>query len=175
MIVTAAHVVRDAHVWGQIITIHNVAGSASVTLLPNERGLDLHPSLDSAFVTGGLQAFVGNALPTEPIEIVPPQRIVKPGVEVGWLGFPYLVSPELCFFSGHISAVVDGRYFIDGVAIEGVSGGPAFLYRNVDPTGLYILGSISAYRPNRATGETLPGLLVADNSSWAHRLGNRTA
>jgi len=43
---------------------------------------------------------------------------------------------------------------VDGVAINGVSGGPALSTMG----GLFLMGVVSAYIPNRATGETLPGL-----------------
>ena len=53
-------------------------------------------------------------------------------------------------------------YFLDGVAINGVSGGPAFhlLDSQEEPC---ITGIVSAYIPNVATGSTLPGLSVARN------------
>lgn len=88
------------------------------------------------------------------------------GVAVGWLGYPNpeVVDGELCcFFSGHISGIRGSRYFIDGVAIHGVSGGPVFL-----PTsdGIpMVIGCISQYRPNISHGAALPGLLIADNAS----------
>jgi len=43
------------------------------------------------------------------------------------------------------------------VAINGVSGGPAFSIVKGD---IYIIGVVSSYVPNRATGETLPGLSI---------------
>ena len=48
-------------------------------------------------------------------------------------------------------------YLVDGVAINGVSGAPAFF---IDPktSELKICGVISNYYPNRSTGEALPGL-----------------
>lgn len=171
-IATAAHVVRDARTWGQAVTVHHDAFDGPATLLPHQIGITLHATLDSAGLTFNLPRLVRDTFPTEPLGFVPPDAAVKPGVEVGWLGYPYLVpGAPLCFFSGHVSAYVDERYFIDGVAIGGVSGGPAFLYRNLEPAGLHILGSITAYHPSReGTGETNPGLSVADNVSWAHGL-----
>ena len=47
---------------------------------------------------------------------------------------------------------------MDGVAINGVSGGPAFC-GEADGT-VTLTGVLSAYIPNRATGEALPGLAV---------------
>jgi hypothetical protein len=47
------------------------------------------------------------------------------------------------------------------VAINGVSGGPAF---HVDEQGRpLLLGVVSAYLPNKAVGGTLPGLAVVQH------------
>ena len=61
---------------------------------------------------------------------------------------------KLCFFSGRVSAYLaeENAYLVDGVAINGVSGGPAF-----HETGK-IIGLVTAYIVNRATGEALPGV-----------------
>jgi hypothetical protein len=47
-------------------------------------------------------------------------------------------------------------YLIDGVAINGVGGGPVFAALKNDQPQL--LGTISAYMPNRMRGDALPGL-----------------
>jgi hypothetical protein len=75
-------------------------------------------------------------------------------------------SNTLCFFSGNISARIQKAYLIDGVAINGVSGGPV-IYSATANT-IQIVGDVSAYRPNRATGEALPGLLVARDLTHFH-------
>lgn len=78
------------------------------------------------------------------------------GSEVGILGFPGLVEPELCFFKGSVSGFLNQppTYLIDGVAINGVSGGPAFDSR------AHLIGLVSAYIPNRVDeSTTLPGLM----------------
>jgi len=103
--------------------------------------------------------------PEIPIQLLPTDRRLPIGREVGWLGYPAIAPYTLCFFSGNVSAFEDWRnaYLIDGVAINGVSGGPV-IYS--DPTdGVQIVGSISAYRANRATGEVLPGLSIAQDVS----------
>lgn len=173
-IITAAHVVRDAHAWEQSITVHHSAfEGGSVQLTPDiEKRVVFHNFLDSACLGFALPNLIGNAFPEEPIELVPPGETIKEGVEVGWLGYPYLApGGTLCFFSGHISARLEGRYFVDGVAVHGVSGGPAFYFDlgstsdNI-PARLRILGSITAYSPDRASRDVLPGLMVADNASW---------
>ena len=62
-------------------------------------------------------------------------------------------------------------YLIDGVAIHGVSGGPVFFLTDTD--GVQIVGIVSAYQANRATGESLPGLLIAQDVSHFHNLESR--
>ena len=86
---------------------------------------------------------------------------------MGWLGYPAIPRASLCFFSGRISAWVEAEnaYLVDGVAINGVSGGPAFII-----TGAMLVGVVSAYIPNRATGEPLPGLAVVRNVNQFHDL-----
>ena len=74
----------------------------------------------------------------------------------------------MCFFSGCISARREERkaYLIDGVSINGVSGGPVFYSTETD--GVEIVGIVSAYKANRATGSSLPGLLIAQDVSHFH-------
>jgi hypothetical protein len=50
--------------------------------------------------------------------------------------------------------------------LHGVSGGPVF--HCPDPEQPQIIGSVSAYHANRATGEALPGLLRAQDVSHFH-------
>lgn len=90
------------------------------------------------------------------------------GVDIGWLGFPAIEPDSLCFFAGTVSARQANRnaYLIDGVAINGVSGGPVF--HCPTPETVQIIGCVSAYHANRATGETLPGLLRAQDVSHFH-------
>lgn len=176
-IATAAHVVRNASTWRQTITIHHDAFTEPLMLWPQDRTVGLHPQLDSAYLSADLPELRDDTFPEEPIELVPLDRNIRQGVEVGWLGYPYMVpNGALCFFCGHVSAHGDQRYFIDGVSIPGVSGGPAFCMASAgrgEPERLTILGSITAYSPNRADGEALPGLMVADNcTGWPGILRN---
>jgi secreted trypsin-like serine protease len=57
-------------------------------------------------------------------------------------------------------------YLIDGVAINGVSGGPVIFSSDTD--GVQFVGIVSAYRASRNRGEALPGLLVAQDVSHFH-------
>ncbi len=94
------------------------------------------------------------------------------GNKIGWLGFPAIPTASLCFFAGDVSAWVQSlsAYLVDGVAINGVSGGPAFHILEFDPGAVWIIGVFSAYMPNRATGEVLPGLSVVRDVSQFHEL-----
>ena len=60
---------------------------------------------------------------------------------------------------------------IDGVAINGVSGGPVLHATEAD--GIQIVGTVTEYHPNRATGEALPGLLIAQDVSHFHEVASR--
>ena len=98
-------------------------------------------------------------MPGLPMPVVPFLERDDPplavGMGVGWLGFPRIHN-DLCFFSGRVSAIIDADHFlVDGTPIHSVSGGPAFLATD---TGPKIVGSITAYRPNRLGHDTFPGL-----------------
>ena len=173
---TAAHVVRDAVAWKQAIRIHHPAFENPLTWLDGARTAILHPQLDSAYVAGPLpESFASAALPAEAINHVPTSTTVKPGVEVGWMGYPSVApSAKPSFFCGHVSQYDESnrRYFIDGVAIPGVSGGPAFLYHpGAGYERIYILGSITAYASDSSGGTSTPGLMVADECGhWQETL-----
>jgi hypothetical protein len=109
------------------------------------------------------------------LPLFPHDSMLAKGSDIGWLGFPGIVEPEICFFHGHVSGYINDppTYLVDGVAINGVSGGPAFDNR------CHVVGLVSAYVPNRVDEKTtLPGLmaLVPINAIryWMeHRLGAR--
>jgi Trypsin-like peptidase domain len=89
------------------------------------------------------------------LPVFPEDFILARGAEIGWLGFPGIVHPELCFFSGHISGYNHDppAYLVDGVAINGVSGGPVF------DENCNLVGMMTAYLPNRVNKSmVLPGL-----------------
>jgi hypothetical protein len=163
-IATAAHVVDHAHYWEQPIRITSVASGRTVLIRPADRAVFLDEGRDTAavlFETGEL------GLPNSPIELINEGSVLRIGNTIGWLGFPAVAGTELCFFTGTISALTqeDSAYFVDGVAINGVSGGPAFSIVGGAP---FIIGVVSAYIPNRATGETLPGLGIVRDVAQFH-------
>jgi hypothetical protein len=91
-------------------------------------------------------------LPTYPWDSQLPR-----GAEIGWVGFPALAQSQYCFFKGVISGYLNSppTYLVDGVATNGVSGGPALDDR------AHIVGLVSSYIPNRLDEHTsLPGMLA---------------
>lgn len=168
-IATAAHVVDYAHYWEMPIRIFHPHSRTSVLVRPDERAINLDSGLDSAAIVinrGDL------ALPSKTLPLVEKGYFIKPGVEVGWLGFPALHQADVCFFSGRISVYSEegNRYLVDGVAINGVSGGPAFRLAAESPE---MIGIVSAYMANRATGESLPGLAVLQDVSKFYDITER--
>lgn len=161
-IATAHHVVAHADQWLQPIRISHYTTNTNAFLRDSDRVIWVDENKDSAvilFNVGDLQ------LPEQPVQLLPTDNRLPIGVEVGWLGYPGLAAYTLCFFSGNVSAWQDFRnaYLIDGVAINGVSGGPVIYSTDGTAANVSIVGTISAYRANRATGETLPGLSIAQD------------
>jgi hypothetical protein len=164
-IATAYHVVRHSEQWQEPIRITHYPSSTNAFLREDDRVIFPAPGKDSAVLlvrAGQLQ------FPEQPIPLLPTDHRLPLGMEVGWLGYPAIASATLCFFSGNVSAWQESRsaYLIDGVAINGVSGGPV-LY-STPAEGAQIVGAISAYRVNRASGEALPGLSIAQDVSHFH-------
>jgi hypothetical protein len=174
-VATAAHVISYAHEWEQSIKLEYFSTEPSLVprlpqsflLRPEDRVIHIDHSKDTAaivFNAGNL-----NLPAIKPHDLIEEGNVIKVGVEVGWMGFPAVSPNNLCFFSGRISCLLESEsaYLVDGVAINGVSGGPAIwlLYDNVR-----YIGVVSAYIPNRATGEVLPGLAVVRHVSQFHGL-----
>jgi hypothetical protein len=169
-IATAYHVVRDTEEWKQPIRIQHYPSATTAFLSEKDRVIYYDAVNDSAVIllpVGELQ------LPETPKPLLPTDRVLSIGAEVGWLGFPAIVSNTLCFFSGNISAWQEFRrtYLIDGVAISGVSGGPVLYTSQTE--GVQIVGTISAYRAGTAGGGTTPGLAFAQDVSHFHDVVGR--
>jgi hypothetical protein len=165
-VATAAHVVDQAHYWEQPIRITHYASGKTVVLRVSERAMFLDEPKDTAavmFQKGELP------FPEKPLDLAPENKVLKVGHEIGWVGFPAVAPNDLCFFSGRVSASRKGgeEYLVDGVAINGVSGGPAF-WNGGDR--ITMIGVMSAYIANRSTGETLPGLTVVQNVTQFHEV-----
>jgi len=149
-IATALHVINHADEWKQPIKIMHHQSKEFVFLEENDRVIYKDYNTDSAVV---LISKENLPLPEDIVSLLPSKTPIGIGVEVGWLGFPAVAPYDLCFFSGNISARQEYRkaYLIDGVAINGVSGGPVIFSTGTD--GVQIVGTVSAYQANRATGE----------------------
>jgi len=163
-IATAHHVIAHAERWQEPIRISNYQTKTSILLKESDRVIWSGEEKDSAVILGS----VGDLqLPEEPIALFPTDIRLPIGAEVGWLGYPAIAEHTCCFFSGNVSAVWDIRnaYLIDGVAINGVSGEPVIYSADASGNSVQIVGAITAYRANRATGETLPGLSLAQDVS----------
>ena len=160
-IATAAHVVAYAEEWQQPIRLRAADGK-TVMLYTADRAITIDHATDSAVIVFQKNQF---PLPANIFPLFPSDQPIPVGSEVGWLGFPSIEPYELCFFSGCVSAHKSARraYLIDGVAINGVSGGPV-IYHHVTK-GAQIVGTVSAYYANRSSGEALPGLLLAQDVS----------
>jgi hypothetical protein len=156
-IATAAHVIDPANQWEQPIRIQHHRSKESVLLNGDKRVIFINESLDTAIIVSPSKYF---DFPEQPLGLTPEGLHVPIGEDVCWAGFPAVSPNNLCLFGGRISCWLEDEraYLADGVAINGVSGGPAF---HVLPDNqVDILGVVSAYMPNRATGEVLPGLCV---------------
>ena len=166
-IATAHHVVRQADKWQQPIRILGGASSETILLQEADRIIlpDIKKDRDSAIIIVPTGKIAPLQLPEKPIDLIKTGRHLKVGVEVAWLGYPSIGPETLCFFRGTVSASQEKAeaYLIDGVAINGVSGGPVF--SRTIAGGAQIIGSITAYMPNRLTSETLPGLCIAQDVS----------
>jgi len=168
-IATAAHVVEHAHYWEQPIRVDHIESGASILLRHADRAILINSGRDSAAIIFEKQDL---PLPPVPLGLIERNYHMKPGVEVGWLGFPAIPRASLSFFSGRISAWLEEEqaYLVDGVAINGVSGGPAFRPGLKAPE---VIGVVSAYIPNRNTGEALPGLAVIRDVEEFHGVTDR--
>ena len=168
-IATAAHVVSHADEWQEPIRIKHEASKTPRFLKAEERVIYIDYFNDSAivlFFKGDLQ------LPEIPVALLPVDTPCSIGTDIGWLGYPAIEPHTLCFFGGTVSArqAYMKAYLVDGVAINGVSGGPVFHCPGPEPDKVLIIGCVSAYHANRATGEALPGLLRAQDVSHFHQV-----
>ena len=155
-IATAGHVIAASHYWEEPIRIHHILTGTTKVFRPDERVILVDQSLDTAVL---LIARGDPFVQDQAVPLTPEGLMLKIGNEVGWLGFPSVSPNSLCFFTGRASFydTNNGAYLIDGVVINGVSGGPVFHLTEHFPV---TVGVVSAYLVNRATGETLPGLGV---------------
>ncbi len=155
-IATAAHVVDQSHYWEEPIRIQHFDSKKTKLLRAFDRSVWLGAKFDTAVILFNFDE-KELPLPNEPLKFISKGTHLMVGIEIGWVGFPAVSSQNLCFFAGKNSCWVEDwkTYLVDGVAINGVSGGPAFC-RIKNSTK--VIGSVSAYLPNRL-GAT-PGLAM---------------
>jgi hypothetical protein len=166
-VATAYHVVREADYWQQPMRIIYDHSGEQRFLKEEDRVIYVNPGNDSAAI---LFPRSDLKFPQEPLPMIPANKYIKTGVELGWVGYPAVAPTTLCFFSGRVSTQTTNfeAYFIDGVAINGVSGGPVFQLHEESPR---IVGAISAYYPNVFSGgAALPGLAFAQDVTYFHEI-----
>lgn len=164
---TALYVIDYAEEWQQPIRIIHYDSKHSKLLKESDRFIYSNWKTDSAIIIFPKSDF---PFPEEVIKLLPVENPITIGSEVGWLGFPGIDPYTLCFFSGNISARKENRkaYLIDGVAINGVSGGPVIYTSGTE--GIQIVGIITAYQANVQRGDALPGLSIAQDVSYFHEV-----
>ena len=169
VIATASHVLDHAHYWEEPIRLQHHQSGKTVLLRPRDRAINIDHITDTTAIMLNGNDLV---LPDKPLPLIKKDSHLKPGVDIGWLGYPAIQRANLCFFSGPISAYLreDAAYLVDGVAINGVSGGPAF--RRISGSA-EVIGVVSAYIPNRATGDVLPGVALVHDVNRFHDLADR--
>ena len=168
-VATAHHVIDHAHYWEEPIRIEQINTGKTLILRPADRAITTQAKMDTSAIVFERKDL---SIPADGIPLIAKDHHYKPGVEIGWMGFPAIPKANLCFFSGRISAWLptpEDSYLVDGVAINGVSGGPAFTVESK------LMGVVSAYIPNRATGEPLPGLAVVRGVNQYHDLAQSFA
>lgn len=155
MLATAWHVLKDS-----------VNSTSPLTLFDSDGRRDWKSTSDKiGYMRLGDEVFDTALIMIESVEplvdvrgllpILPFDSHMARRAEIGWLGFPGIAQPELCFFTGVVSGYLNNPpgYLVDGVAINGVSGGPVFDNR------CHLVGMMTAYIPNQINKiMTLPGL-----------------
>lgn len=164
---TAAHVVDYADDWKQPIKLTHCITKKELFVTDSQRVIFLDRRRDSASIMLFGKLKIG--LPSHTLPLIGANKILHIGVDVGWVGFPTIASPNLCFFTGRISAHLRDydSYLIDGVAINGVSGGPV-IYTPRGSSSPKIIGTVTSYMPNRIYGDTLPGLMRVQDLTAFH-------
>lgn len=159
-IATAAHVVKHSNSWRKPIKIGHYVSREIEFYEENNRAIWIDSRRDAATI---LVAADSLSFPSSTLPMMDHTKYRNIGLEMGWVGFPSLAPDKLCFFSGKISCWLndDECYLIDGVAINGVSGGPVF--SPLDDSTPEIVGIVTAYIPNVRHADTLPGLLRAQD------------
>src|SRR5260221_10571847 len=154
-IATAAHVLDHAHYWEEPIRVDHVSSGKSFVVGGEEGAVMLDAARDTAALLFGRGDL---PFPADPLPLSPKDMFLKVGNDIAWLGFPAIPTASLCFFTGNVSAWIQDQsaYLVDGVAINGVSGGPDFHVAAAKGNqNLVVMGFVSAYVPNLSCWEFL--------------------
>lgn len=157
-VATACHVIDYEHDWDEPIKMYHEESGSEALLKSHERVIFTYPSSDIAIIVFSKPPKMN--LPDGETPYFRNDKTIYQGVDISWCGFPSVQPDKLCFFHGYISCNLEQQgYLVDGVVINGVSGGPVFFVDG--ETNLPILfGVISAYKPNNHAAGPLPGLGV---------------
>jgi hypothetical protein len=158
-IATAGHVVKEANDWNQPVRVFQPDSGVS-HLIEGVRFILIDEPSDTALVCFAPPP--GLKIP-DPPDLARRGQVLKLGCQIGWLGFPHFVwPPAACFFKGTISSWCESGsfYYVDGVAINGVSGGPAIAKAGND---WFVIGVVTAYVSNMLPGYATPGLSRVSN------------
>jgi len=169
-IATAFHVVEEAVDWGGPIKVVHAETGKELLLKGGDRAIFPYPKSDLAIIV--FNPPLDLVLTSDKLEHLISTHHLVEGVDIAWCGFPGLRSDKLCFFHGYISSYLNQEegYLVDGVAINGVSGGPVF-FIDKEKNLPIIAGVITAYIANRATKDTLPGVsMVAPVSPYENTI-----
>lgn len=168
---TADHVVSDAAMWEEPVRIEQKSTGQSVLLRANERAIFRRAGHDTAAI---VFTTISGLFPPTLLPLIPEEKAAKTGLEIGWLGFPGIAAENLCFFAGRVSSKLSSEmaYLVDGVAINGVSGGPAF---SSTENSAHLMGIVSAYLPNVQSAGTLPGLCIVRHVGALHDIVRQLA
>ncbi len=154
-IATAFHTISQAHKWREPLKITHIASGKDVFLEYSDRFVFEDARKDIALIV-----VFNNRIEHQKqrLRSIPDDRVLREGVQIGWCGFPCVAPRILCFFTGYVSAWLpdEEAYLVDGVAINGVSGGPVF--RLIDDEQPSLIGLVTEYRPNLSNGSPLPGV-----------------
>lgn len=170
-IATALHVVEHSFHWNELLKFRHIKSGKEVVIDHTQRQTFEIKDLDLAFILLPKNKF---PVKDDSLELIPATKRLLEGSEIGWCGFPVMAPDNLCFFAGHVSSYLPKQlsYLVDGVAISGVSGGPAFSFTIIEdtPPKLNICGLVSAYIPTRVSGESLPGVCWLRTVAAFHKL-----
>ena len=126
-VATAAHVVSHSHSWEEPIRIQHYRSGEVIVLKDEYRAVLMDDRIDTAAIIFARQNI---PFPDDTLSLTPEGMHLRVGREIGWVGFPALSPNDMCFFTGRVSAFLEDQtaYLVDGVVINGVSGGPAFTH-----------------------------------------------